>query len=246
MKKLAKFFLSPLRKLIQYLFTPELNIDFWRLSPYKTSLVLLYQEKLMESSLSYALSNFRNCQNYYDVHGLWDYMIGCLKRSGKLDKDHLFLEFGTWKGHSINYFSELLPHVTFYGFDSFQGLKEDWTGSSFGKGHFSLGGILPKVNSNVTLIKGWFDETLPVFLKNRTENLGLLHIDCDTYESTKVVLDLLRDRIKPGTYILFDEYIGYSSWEIGEYKAFQEFLSHSGFRYKYLGFSNAAVLVQIL
>ena len=246
MKTLVKKFLSPLRKLIQYLFKPELGIDFWYLSPYKTSLVLLYQEKLMESSLNYALSNFRNCQHYYNLYDLWNYLIGHLKASGKLDKKYLFLEFGTWKGTSINYFSAKLPQATFYGFDSFEGLKEDWTGSSFAKGHFSLEGVLPKVNPNVTLIKGWFDETLPPFLKNKTENIGLLHIDCDTYESTKVVLDLVKNRIHPGTFILFDEYIGYASWEIGEYKAFQEFISSTGLKYKYLGFSNAAVLVQIL
>jgi len=246
MKTLAKKILSPVRKVTQYLFAPELKVDLWKLSPYKTSLVLLYEEKMMESSLNYALANFKHCLNFYMANELWDYVARCLRESGNVYNKELFLEFGTWKGTSINYLSARLPQVTFYGFDSFEGLKEDWSGHSYGKGHFDLGGVLPKVNANVILNKGWFDETLPIFLNTRTEKVAFLHIDCDTYESTKIVLDLLKNRVHSGTFILFDEYIGYSSWERGEYKALQEFISTTGFKYEYLAFSNQAVLVKIL
>jgi hypothetical protein len=37
---------------------------------------------------------------------------------------------------------------------------EKWR-NGFDKGCFNRNGNLPKVNKNVTLIKGWFDETLP-------------------------------------------------------------------------------------
>ncbi|MEA2981509.1 MAG: hypothetical protein QOF09_3332, partial [Alphaproteobacteria bacterium] len=43
------------------------------------------------------------------------------------DKDGLHLEFGVYKGDSINHFAGLSPDVTWYGFDSFEGLPEAWT-----------------------------------------------------------------------------------------------------------------------
>jgi len=243
MKQLIKAILSPVRKVIQYLIQPELNIDYWRLSPYKTSLVLLYQERMMESSLEYALRNFRNCLHFYNRNDLWDLTTNRIASS---DSNGLLLEFGTWKGQSINYFSSRLPSEKFIGFDSFEGLKEDWAGYGYGKGHFNLHGVLPKVNKNVDLVKGWFDETLPGFLATNTQKLKFLHVDCDTYESTATILTLLTDRITPGTLILFDEYIGYASWEIGEYKAFQEFISRTRLKYEYLGFSNQSVLLTVV
>jgi hypothetical protein len=244
MKELVKRILSPLRKFIQYLFRQDLYIDFWKLSPYKTSLVMLYEEKMMETSLDYALKNFRNCLRYYDLRLLRDYAMNQTKENNAV-QEGLLLEFGTWQGESINHFSAKLPAETFYGFDSFIGLKENWSGHSFAKGHFSLQGVLPKVNPNVKLIKGWFDETLPNFLLQHKQKLKFLHVDCDTYESTVTIMDLLTDRIVPGTLILFDEYIGYPSWEIGEYKAFQEFILKTKHRYEYLGFSNQSVFVRI-
>jgi hypothetical protein len=61
-----------------------------------------------------------------------------------------------------------------YGFDSFEGLPEDWAiGVMNGKEDtdrfirgktFDLRGNLPVVRPNVRLLKGWFDKTLPEFL----------------------------------------------------------------------------------
>ena len=36
--------------------------------------------------------------------------------------------------------------------------------TTYGKGKFNLGGVLPPVKPNVQLHKGWFEETLPGFL----------------------------------------------------------------------------------
>lgn len=243
MKQLIKRILSPVRNFVQYLIRQD--IDYWKLSPYKTSLVMLYEEKMMETSLDYALKNFRNCLRWYDGWQLRSYAMDQTRKNNMV-QDGLLLEFGTWRGESINFFSSRLTTETFYGFDSFEGLKENWRGHSYAKGHFNLQGALPKVNPNVKLIKGWFDETLPGFLEQNKQKIKFLHVDCDTYESTKTILDLLTDRIVPGTLILFDEYIGYPSWEIGEYKAFQEFISKTRHQYEYLGFSNLSVFVRIL
>ena len=210
--------------------------------PYKTNLVFLYEERLMESSVDYAVKNFRHCLYFKVPPQLWDYTIEKIR---DLSNEGLYLEFGVWQGYSINHFSSRLANKTFYGFDSFEGLKEDWKGFSLAKGHFSTGGRLPPVQPNVKLIKGWFDETLPGFLMEKKGNVSFVHVDCDTYESTKFVLEALRPRIFPGTYILFDEYIGYPNWEIGEYKAFQEFIADTGLKYRYIAFCFKQVLLII-
>jgi hypothetical protein len=68
---------------------------------------------------------------------------------------------------------------------------------------------LPHVSSNVTLIKGWFDQTLPPFLEKHPAPVSFLHVDCDLYSSTKTIFDSLRTRFRPGTVIVFDEYFNY-------------------------------------
>ena len=41
-------------------------------------------------------------------------------------EDGLFLEFGVYKGQSINILSKLKPNKIFHGFDTFTGLPEEW------------------------------------------------------------------------------------------------------------------------
>jgi len=47
------------------------------------------------------------------------------------------LEFGVYKGESINYFAQKLSHKNIYGFDSFMGLPEFWR-DGFNKNFFHL------------------------------------------------------------------------------------------------------------
>ena len=245
MKKFLINILLPVRSFIQFLIKPDYTRDYNLMPPYKHHFVLLYEERLLETSIDYAIKNFRQCQYFHFTPQIWDFTINRLHRKENTTKGQLFLEFGTWKGTSINYFSSRLQDRVFYGFDSFEGLKEDWTGFSLSEGHFDLKGNLPKVNANVKLVKGWFDATLPDFLKENAGTIGFLHIDCDTFESTNYVLNTLKDRIVSGTFILFDEYIGYPNWEFGEYKAFQEFVSANNIKYRYMAFSVKQVLITI-
>lgn len=151
----------------------------------------------------------------------------------EIEKEGIFLEFGVFNGKSINFMSNILKDRKFYGFDSFEGLPEDWI-PGFNKGRFSLDGNLPPVNKNVTLIKGWFNETLPQFIKELNEDIAFIHVDCDLYSSTKTIFDCLKDKITPGTVITFDEYFCYHNWEEHEFKAFQEFVKEKQVKYKYL------------
>ena len=158
----------------------------------------------------------------------------------------MILEFGVFKGLSISFLAKNLPERRLYGFDSFEGLPEDFS-STRPKGHTSAMGILPKVPSNVTLYKGWFEDTLPEFLATHdSENCALIHVDCVLHSSTKTVLSLLTPFIKPGTLIMFDEYFNYNQWENHEYKAFQEFVIANQISYEYIAYTDLQVLVKVL
>jgi hypothetical protein len=147
--------------------------------------------------------------------------------------NRLICEFGVFTGSTINHLAGLTSK-TIFGFDSFEGLPEAW-GHRVGKGHFALK-KLPAVRPNVTLVKGWFNETLPPFLNSNPGMVAFLHIDCDLYSSTKTVFDLLEPRLAPGTVIAFDEYFNYPGWEEGEFKAFDEFISRNSLSFDFIGY----------
>lgn len=153
--------------------------------------------------------------------------------------DDLIMEFGVWVGNSINKIASRNPHVTVFGFDSFEGLPEDWSGL-FVRGSFNMQGQLPKVYPNVQLIKGWFSETLPSFkarvlAKQKRKKIALLHVDCDLYSSTKTVFEHLGDNIGPGTVIVFDELLNFENFERHEIRAFYELVRTRGLAFDVIG-----------
>lgn len=160
----------------------------------------------------------------------------------------LFLEFGVYKGNSINRLAGIKPNVTFYGFDSFVGLPEGWTIIAK-KGAFDTSGALPPVRSNVVLTKGFFEQTLQPYLQAHPgEAIRFLHVDCDLYSATKTILDAAKSRLAAGTVIIFDELINYPGWQEQEYKAFMEFASETGVHFEYIGYvrNGGQVAVQLL
>jgi hypothetical protein len=153
------------------------------------------------------------------------------------DRQVLYLEFGVWKGYSINYWSKLLknPGSILHGFDSFEGLPEDWYGD-YGSGAFSESGRLPKVNDpRVRFFKGWFEETLAHYHVPEHQVL-LVNIDCDLYSSTRCVLDFLRQHDLPGigSWIYFSEFADPEH----EFRAFKEFVAATGMRFELVAEAN--------
>lgn len=148
----------------------------------------------------------------------------------------LWLEFGVYSGRTINYISQFSKR-TVYGFDSFEGLPEEWIRSDggFKKGFFSTQGKLPKVNSNVQLIKGWFDVTLPLFIKEHPDPVYFLHVDCDIYSSTKTIFDALGHLLAPKCIIVFDELINYPDFDQHEWKAWWEFVDTNQIQFEWMG-----------
>ena len=205
----------------------------------------LVDKKAVEDSARYVLANQAEFMLFANREDLWTY---CLSKSSGLQKeDALITEFGVWKGESLNFFAKKYRHAAVHGFDSFEGLEEDWVGTSLPKGTFDTGGKLPRCQKNVSLHVGWFEKTLPSFLSQiGTSQISFLHMDADTYKPTKYVLDSLANNLKSGSIIVFDEYFGYSGWEMHEFKAFHEWVDGRSIEYKYLGCTEMAVGLEIL
>lgn len=162
----------------------------------------------------------------------------------------LFLEFGVWKGGTINRWARNLPSVAvggkIFGFDSFKGLRNSWSYPGLGKGAFNLSGKKPaNIDApNVQIIEGWIEETLLPFLNTHNYQATFIHFDLDVYEPTKYALDLLSSRLNRGCLILFDELIGFPGWEFGEFKALNETLPDN--KFEYVAFTNRQALIKIL
>jgi hypothetical protein len=161
----------------------------------------------------------------------------------------LFLEFGVWNGHTINVVGKKLKHWSVYGFDSFEGLPEKWR-DGFDTGFFSTNGKLPSVPKNVTLVRGWFDATIPQWkTQNSFGHIDILHIDCDLYSSTKTIFDNLKDMINTNTIIVFDELINYPTFENHEIKALYEFLEQTTYGVEVIhagGYNGEKVAIKLI
>jgi len=190
------------------------------------------------SSAEYLSTNMRMAQNLKQSDALLEFALRQCSVEG------LVMEFGVYQGKSLRLIAARVAQ-TVYGFDSFQGLPEDWTHFQR-KGRFSLEGVPPRFEeSNVALVPGWFEQTLPGFLAAHAGPARFVHADADLYSSTVTILKSLRERIMPGTVIVFDEYFNYPGWEQHEFRAFQEFIRETGLRYQYLGFASGASAVAV-
>jgi hypothetical protein len=197
----------------------------------------------LQSTAQYVSKHMRMVRPFSNRFELLGYALDqALKET---PKNGLFLEFGVWNGATINFIADKVS-AKIHGFDSFEGLPQDWWGG-MRKGEFTKKGKLPSVRSNVQLHRGWFDETLPKFLQIDPGAVSFLHIDCDIYASTKTIFDSLgaASRIKVGTIIVFDEYFNYPFWEEHEFKAFQEFIHQNGFSYEYIGYTSTSCRVAV-
>jgi hypothetical protein len=233
MKKLIKTLLNPITLLVGYVFVKA------GLGLTKTAIDYAH-DYARQDSARYIEAHSSRAVLFENRESLWASSLSKITISG------LYAEFGVFSGDSINYFSKKMSGKTIYGFDSFEGLFEDWTGTDAVRGTFSRGGRMPKVMPNVKLIKGWFNETLPGFLRENREQCAFLHLDADTYESTSQVLSLIGDRIVSGTILIFDEYHGFVNWRNGEYRAWQEFVNEKRFVYEYIGFAPTQAAVRIV
>lgn len=201
---------------------------------YTDSIDIDYTAKRLasESSARFVIENMRQARNFQCDYDLHEWAVS--QTNAELLSRGMVLEFGVATGRTLNHFAKLIPGKTIHGFDGFSGLPENWNWN-FSAGHFKRT-MLPSVRKNCRLVVGWFDQTLNKFLKDKPQPVALLHIDCDLYSSTKYVLNELKDRIVPGTIIVFDEYLNFPGWEQDEHRAWSEFVQANNVKFEYLGF----------
>jgi hypothetical protein len=148
----------------------------------------------------------------------------------------LWLEFGVYKGETINFIASHTQDKV-YGFDSFYGLPEMWR-DGYEIGKFSLNGEMPtEINSNVELVQGMIENTLPEFLKTHNQKISCIHVDVTLYSSTKAILDNVKNYLDTDCIIIFNELVNYPGFdgETGELRAFYEFITENNVNYDWLG-----------
>lgn len=209
----------------------------------KKNLQKIMEKNLAEDTFKNFKEHFKKSVLFYDTtQEIREYAI---KTSLLNDKNNEFyyLEFGVYKGRGANLFSKYVKK--FYAFDSFEGLKEDWAGSSMQKGEFSLNKQIPKLNSNVEPVVGWVEDTLDDFLKKHNPKINFVHFDMDTYSPTKFTLEKIKPYLVKDAILVFDELFNFIGWEHGEYKALYEVFKESEFRYKAFRINAEQSVIQI-
>jgi O-methyltransferase len=175
---------------------------------------------------------------------LYDY----LTRSFLADGDALidYLEFGVYRGDSLRAWCSRNknPGTRFFGFDSFQGLPEDWK-QGRPKGAFTTSGTIPEIaDPRVRIVPGWFQQSLPGFLRSyRPAGTLVVHNDCDLYSSTLYCLTRMDPVMSARTLVVFDEFDDI----LNEYRAFCDYTTAYMRRFKVVAatrhFTQVAVLL---
>lgn len=135
-----------------------------------------------------------------------------------------YMEFGVASGASFRWWlnKNTNPQSTFFGFDTFEGLPEDW-GGFYNKGDMSHN--VPSVNdTRAVFVKGLFQDTLSGFIQQHHNLLQLpqkkiIHMDADLYSATIFTLSQLYPYLRKGDIIMFDEF----NVALHEFKAYLEF-----------------------
>ena len=165
-----------------------------------------------------------------------------IKNETKED-DYTYLEFGVYKGDTANFFSKYVNKL--YAFDSFEGLREDWVGSQSPAGTFNLDKKIPKLNTNVTPIVGWVQDTLDNFLEEKKPKINFVHMDMDTYETSKFILTKIKPYLNNDAIILFDDLWWHPGWEVGEYKALKEVFNDDEYEFKAFAVYGEQVVIKL-
>lgn len=162
-----------------------------------------------------------------------------LRHIAQVNPAGVAVEFGVGSGESTNI---LAAHALTFGFDSGQGLPEDWR-PEFPAGSFAH--PIPTV-PNARIVEGWFADTLPRFDFGALGHIGIVHFDADLYSSTRTALDQIGPHLQPGTFVVFDEWHGYDGAEDHEQRAWREFADETEIGWTVVGHSHEAWAVRIL
>ena len=181
------------------------------------------------SSARFVRDAMRGARTFPDPSETLDHALALAPRGG------LALEFGVWSGSTLRRIAAARGGERVHGFDSFEGLPEDWR-AGFGTGTFAV--AEPPDVPGAELVVGWFADTLPGFLAEHPGPVDLLHVDADLHSSAATVLEHVGPRLRPGSVIVFDEYLNHAGWEDGEHRAWTEHVARSGLDFVYEAFTH--------
>jgi O-methyltransferase len=158
-------------------------------------------------------------RDYAKRHQLYDYV---LKKENLQDEAINYLEFGVYTGGSFKWWvnANKNSNSKFYGFDTFEGLPENWGTYKAGE----MNANLPQIDDNrYEFLKGLFQDTLFKFIETHRidNNRIIIHLDADLFSSTLFVLTTLAKYLKPGDLIFFDEF-NVPNHEFFAFKVFTE------------------------
>lgn len=149
------------------------------------------------------------------------------------------VECGVWKGGMMAAIASILgSQRQYFLMDSFEGLPPakandghgavQWQSDTESVNYHNNCSASPNFadeamrHSGVrffSLIKGWFEKTVPTF--KAPEPIAFLRLDGDWYDSTYICLNHLYDQLAPGAMVVIDDYL---TWE-GCRRAVHDFLS---------------------
>lgn len=153
--------------------------------------------------------------------------------------DGCIIECGVWRGGMIAGMADVLgANREYYLFDSFEGLPDAkeidgegalaWQADKESSNYhdnctaeieWAQKAMNKSKATNVTFLKGWFEDTIPQF--QLKEPIAVLRLDGDWYDSTMVCLEHLFPLVIPGGLIILDDYY---AWD-GCSKALHDYLS---------------------
>jgi hypothetical protein len=131
-----------------------------------------------------------------------------------LDVDGAIVECGSWHCGMLAALAEALPGRDVFALDSFQGLPDPGEHDSdrdrvlVDKDRLiaaeAIGrDTLARQPGAFQVVPGWFVDTVPTLA---VEQIAVLRLDADLYESTMVCLEHLFPKVAPGGLVLIDDY----------------------------------------
>src|SRR5687768_6828053 len=179
----------------------------WMRSPLRFSANLLSLTKWIAQQDSSTIINdfYTGKREYSRRYQLYEQVAGHL---GLRQKAIDYIEFGVSRGQSFRWWLANNQHQDskFYGFDTFEGLPEDF--GTYNKGDMAAN--IPVVDdARAAFIKGLFQDTVPGFLSAgmlKTQTIKLVNLDADLFSSTLYPLTSLAPWLKKGDILLYDEF----------------------------------------
>lgn len=219
----------------------------FRYNPLQRTLKIIYRKFFPVPKSPWTIGEVDDiCKiNLVPPEKLKSFFSDCIKKLTAIKGKDIgdYLEFGVFNGSSLGsaYLTAKkmdLKSMRFLGFDAYKGLPKgtDEEHDVLKKGFYACSFEKMKeclrrrdINpSDIIWVKGWYNETLndKTIKKYKIKKIGIVFIDCDTYSSSKTVLDFLAPLITEPAIFCFDDWKLYDMdiKGTGEYKSFNEFL----------------------